>query len=138
MSGLFLQFTDCLHVIYIIILAEIECWFCLLVKSWLFKFLCCKFYWKKKVDHAYLSKKQQSSIPQKVNNWFHFQSSGVEVKEECKSVFEEIKIGHKYSYIIYKISADMKCIEVDCLGKLGKFYMVYVDRVVVLVNYLTI
>lgn len=53
--------------------------------------------------------------------FFLLQSSGVEVKEECKSVFEEIKIGHKYSYIIYKISADMKHIEVDCLGKLGRY-----------------
>jgi len=55
------------------------------------------------------------------------QASGVTVKDECVSVWEEIKIGHKYSYIIYKISKDLKQIEVDCVGKLGKASIININ-----------
>ncbi|KAL4237766.1 hypothetical protein ACF0H5_002478 [Mactra antiquata] len=51
-----------------------------------------------------------------------FQSSGVQVDPECASAYEEMKIGHKYSYVIYKISPDMKKIIVDCKGELGEDY----------------
>ncbi|XP_052275235.1 uncharacterized protein LOC127874728 isoform X1 [Dreissena polymorpha] len=57
-------------------------------------------------------------------------SSGVLVKDECTQVFEEIKIGHKYSYIIYKIAKDNKLIEVDCVGKLGESYDNFVEKLI--------
>jgi len=43
-------------------------------------------------------------------------SSGVQVNENCISDFNEMKIRSAYKYIIYKISADKKYIEIEHKG----------------------
>ncbi|XP_060560039.1 uncharacterized protein LOC132720069, partial [Ruditapes philippinarum] len=58
------------------------------------------------------------------------QSSGIKVKEECKDRFDELKIGHKHSYIIYKIDKDLKNIEVDCVGALGESYDSFCEKLI--------
>jgi len=40
------------------------------------------------------------------------QASGVEVDEACKNSFIDLKLGHKYRYIIYSLTDDMKQIVV--------------------------
>lgn len=37
---------------------------------------------------------------------------GVQVTDECKTAFTELKLGHKYRFIIYALSSDLKKIEV--------------------------
>ncbi|KAF9166645.1 cofilin [Actinomortierella ambigua] len=39
--------------------------------------------------------------------------SGVTAQAECVQAFNDLKLGKKYKYIIYKLSADMKSIEVE-------------------------
>jgi len=46
-------------------------------------------------------------------------SSGVQVNPECVSEFEEMKIRSKYQYIIFKITADKKYIEIEEKGEAG-------------------
>jgi len=43
-------------------------------------------------------------------------SSGVQCQEECVAEFNELKTRRKYKYIIYKISADKKFIEIEHKG----------------------
>ena len=40
------------------------------------------------------------------------QSSGVTVKQECVAVFTDIKLGHKYRYVVYALTEDLKQIHV--------------------------
>jgi len=40
-------------------------------------------------------------------------ASGVAVNDECKTAFQDVKLGHKYRYIIYKLTDDMKTIVVE-------------------------
>lgn len=42
-----------------------------------------------------------------------FQSSGVTVCDDCVRVFNEIKLGHKWQYVIYKLTDDLKRIIVE-------------------------
>lgn len=46
-------------------------------------------------------------------------SSGVQCSPECLTVFEEMKIRKKFSYLIFKISDDKKFIEVEHKGEAG-------------------
>ncbi|KAG0325800.1 cofilin, partial [Podila humilis] len=39
-------------------------------------------------------------------------SSGVGVNDDCLSIYQELKIGKKHRYVIYKLSDDLKAIEV--------------------------
>lgn len=39
-------------------------------------------------------------------------SSGVTVKPDCVPVFTEMKLGHKYRYIVYSLTDDLKQIQV--------------------------
>lgn len=39
-------------------------------------------------------------------------ASGVQVHDDCKIVFQETKIGHKYRYVIFGLSEDLKVINV--------------------------
>jgi hypothetical protein len=39
-------------------------------------------------------------------------SSGVTLKTECVPIFTEMKLGHKYRYIIYSLTDDLKQIQV--------------------------
>jgi hypothetical protein len=40
-------------------------------------------------------------------------ASGVAVSDECKTVFQEIKLGHKYRYVIFRLTEDLKQIVVE-------------------------
>ena len=40
------------------------------------------------------------------------QSSGVTVKQECVAVFTDIKLGHKYRYVVYALTDDLTQIHV--------------------------
>lgn len=44
-------------------------------------------------------------------------ASGITVTEECKLSYDEMKLRHKYSYIIFKIASDHKTIEVEAKGE---------------------
>ncbi len=41
------------------------------------------------------------------------QASGVAVEDCCKLTFQDLKLGHKYRYVIFRLSADYKAITVD-------------------------
>jgi len=49
-------------------------------------------------------------------------ASGVQVDDGCKTAFQEMKLGHKYRYIVYKISADLKVAEVETTADPSKTY----------------
>ncbi|XP_053406586.1 cofilin/actin-depolymerizing factor homolog isoform X1 [Mercenaria mercenaria] len=57
-------------------------------------------------------------------------SSGIKVKDECKATYEEMKSGHKHSYVIFKIDKDMKNIVVDCVGSLGESYDSFCEKLI--------
>jgi cofilin len=40
-------------------------------------------------------------------------ASGVQVEDECKTAFQEVKLGHKYRYIVFKLTDDLRTIVVD-------------------------
>jgi cofilin len=40
-------------------------------------------------------------------------ASGVLVNDDCKTAFQEVKLGHKYRYITYKLTDDLKTIVVE-------------------------
>jgi len=40
-------------------------------------------------------------------------ASGVQVNDECKTAFQEVKLGHKYRYIVFKLTDDLKTIVVE-------------------------
>jgi len=40
-------------------------------------------------------------------------ASGVAVEDCCKLTFQDLKLGHKYRYVIFRLSADYKAITVD-------------------------
>ena len=46
-------------------------------------------------------------------------SSGVQCQPECLTEFEKMKIRSEYAYIIYKITADKKFIEIEAKGDKG-------------------
>lgn len=41
--------------------------------------------------------------------------------DECVEAFQEIKLGHKWQYVIFKLSDDLKKIVVDEKGLLGRY-----------------
>ena len=49
------------------------------------------------------------------------QASGVAVSDECLKVYEEVKMGHKWLYIIYRISDDLSKIVVEEKGGHGQY-----------------
>ncbi len=55
-------------------------------------------------------------------NFFSFQASGVGVHPDVDSTFQEIKLGHKYRYVIYKISGVPEEIIVESKGDNTKTY----------------
>jgi cofilin len=40
-------------------------------------------------------------------------ASGVRVDDDCKTAFQEVKLGHKYRYIVFKLTDDLKQIVVE-------------------------
>ncbi|KAE8347140.1 hypothetical protein BDV24DRAFT_122894 [Aspergillus arachidicola] len=49
-------------------------------------------------------------------------ASGVGVNDDCQAKFLEMKLGHKYRYVIYRLSADNKEIVVDKTGSMDSTY----------------
>jgi len=48
------------------------------------------------------------------------------VKDECKQVFTDIKLGRKYRYVVYRLTDDLKEITVESTAGVGKsFYLCY-------------
>ncbi|ORX52861.1 hypothetical protein DM01DRAFT_1323335 [Hesseltinella vesiculosa] len=48
-------------------------------------------------------------------------SSGVAVNQECLEAFSSLKLGHKYKYIIFKLSDDLKEIVVEKTVETGSY-----------------
>lgn len=55
-------------------------------------------------------------------------ASGVTVCDECLKAFDEIKLGHKWRYVIYRLSDDLKRIIVEEKAGLNKTYQDFVNR----------
>lgn len=49
-------------------------------------------------------------------------ASGVSVANECIDAFHEIKLGHKYKYIVYRLSSDLKEVVVCKKAELTETY----------------
>lgn len=49
-------------------------------------------------------------------------ASGVSVDDQCKIAFQEIKLGHKHRYVVYKLTDDLKQIVVDTKADPSKKY----------------
>jgi cofilin len=54
-------------------------------------------------------------------------ASGVGIDDECMHVFDEVKMGHRYLYVIYKISDDYKKIIVEERAGHEKTYNDFVE-----------
>ena len=48
--------------------------------------------------------------------------TGIKVHDECMPVFNDFKIGHKYSYVLFTFSDDERFIVVDKTGPKGSKY----------------
>jgi len=55
-------------------------------------------------------------------------ASGVSVDDQCKISFQEIKLGHKYRYVVYKLTDDLKQIVVDSKADPSKTYDDFVNE----------
>lgn len=49
-------------------------------------------------------------------------ASGVAVNDECKTAFQDIKLGHKHRYVIYNLTDDLKQIKVEKLAEPSATY----------------
>ena len=48
------------------------------------------------------------------------------MKDECKQVFTDIKLGRKYRYVVYRLTDDLKEITVESTAGVGKsFYQCF-------------
>ncbi|PIG85859.1 cofilin [Aspergillus arachidicola] len=54
-------------------------------------------------------------------------ASGVGVDDDCQAKFLEMKLGHKYRYVIYRLSADNKEIVVDKTGSHDSTYDDFIE-----------
>ncbi|XP_041355163.1 cofilin-like [Gigantopelta aegis] len=55
-------------------------------------------------------------------------ASGVGVKDECLEAYEEIKMGHRWLYIIYRLTDDLRKVMVEEKAGLDKSYQDFVDK----------
>lgn len=55
-------------------------------------------------------------------------ASGVSVDDECKTAFQEVKLGHKYRYVIFKLTDDLKQIVVDFKAEPSASYDDFVEK----------
>ena len=55
-------------------------------------------------------------------------SSGVQCQPECLTEFEKMKIRSEYAYIIYKITADKKFIEIEAKGDKGASFQDFTSK----------
>lgn len=42
------------------------------------------------------------------------------VEDECKVAFQDVKLGHKYRYVVYSLTDDLKSIHVIKRAELGE------------------
>jgi cofilin len=49
-------------------------------------------------------------------------ASGVNVDDECKTAFQEMKLGHKHRYIVFKLTDDLKRIVVETRAEPSQTY----------------
>lgn len=49
-------------------------------------------------------------------------ASGVAVSDNCKTAFQDIKLGHKYRYVVYCLTEDFKQIVVEKLAEPSSTY----------------
>jgi hypothetical protein len=49
-------------------------------------------------------------------------ASGVQVDDGCKTAFQEMKLGHKHRYIVFKLSDDLKRINVETKAEPSQTY----------------
>jgi len=54
-------------------------------------------------------------------------ASGVQVDDECKMSFQEVKLGHKYRFIVYKLTDDLRTIVVELKAEPSKTYEDFVE-----------
>ena len=45
------------------------------------------------------------------------------MKDECKQVFTDIKLGRKYRYVVYRLTDDLKEITVESTAGVGKSFL---------------
>nr|KAG5704416.1 hypothetical protein BaRGS_024271 [Batillaria attramentaria] len=55
-------------------------------------------------------------------------ASGVGVQDECLRVYEEVKMGHRWLYVIFKVSEDLLRIVVEEKGGHDKTYYDFVEK----------
>ena len=49
-----------------------------------------------------------------------FQASGVTIQDACQTEYEDMKLKKKYAYMIFKLTDDLKQIEIETKGDKGK------------------
>jgi cofilin len=54
-------------------------------------------------------------------------ASGVSVQQDCVTAFNDIKLGHKFRYIVYSLTDDLKQIRVLKLAPPGSTYEEFVE-----------
>ncbi|XP_064600392.1 actophorin-like [Liolophura sinensis] len=54
-------------------------------------------------------------------------ASGVKVADECISAYQEIKLGHKWRYVIYRLSDDLRTVIVQERAGKNKSYNDFVE-----------
>jgi len=54
-------------------------------------------------------------------------ASGVQVEDECKIAFQEIKLGHKHRFVVYKLTDDLRTIVVENRADPSKTYEEFVQ-----------
>lgn len=55
-------------------------------------------------------------------------ASGVSVNDDCKQVFTEIKLGRKFRFVVYRLSDDLKEINVESTAGIDASYDDFVER----------
>lgn len=55
-------------------------------------------------------------------------ASGVQVDDACKTAFQEVKLGHKYRYIVFKLTDDLKMIAVQTKAEPSATYEDFVSE----------
>lgn len=54
-------------------------------------------------------------------------ASGVHVEDECKVAFQDVKLGHKYRYVVYSLTDDLKSIHVIKRAELDAEYKDFLE-----------
>ena len=57
------------------------------------------------------------------------QASGVQVADECKMAFQDMKLGYKYRYVVFKLTDDLKRIVVETRAAPGSVKNVFLYEI---------